>query len=199
MKLKSVTNKQTKLLQFCPSPLNHWSLPPPLHNHAHTASHTATPWVRKGNWCSSRLSVLRVTGMESTFFMAAAMVLCCGFGSRTVLITRQCFTYSWAVLAQHQSLFFFPNSGPPTSKLQLWESVLQIAAEQVYSKQDRVTQRNSLGIAPWVSLWDNLSWTVEWVQELTFFNYSKFSLDLPLMKHLGGKQCRCRIVLAVVA
>lgn len=119
---KSITNKQTYPVQFCPSPLNHWCLPSPLHNCAHTASHTAMPWVRRGNWCSSGLCVLGVTGMESAFFMAAGMVLCCEFGSRTVSVIRQCFTYSWPVFAQHQSLFFFPYSGSPASKLQLWEA-----------------------------------------------------------------------------
>lgn len=46
-------------------------------------------------------------GMELTFFTAAGMVLCCGFGTKTALITQQCFTYCWAVFAQHQSLLFF--------------------------------------------------------------------------------------------
>jgi len=33
------------------------------------------------------------------------MVLCVGFIIKTVLITQGCYSYCWAVLAQHQGLF----------------------------------------------------------------------------------------------
>ena len=51
------------------------------------------------------------TGIELTFFIAACMVPCFGFVTRTVLITHQCFDYFWSVLAPHQG-FSFSHSTP---------------------------------------------------------------------------------------
>lgn len=102
------TQKTNQTKKSFPSTQNHWSLTTPLHNCGCTASHTATPWVRTWNWHSSGLTVLGLAATELTFFIPAGMVLCCGFGTKTVLIIQR-FTYCRAVFAQHHSLFFFPT------------------------------------------------------------------------------------------
>lgn len=56
--------------------------------------------------------------MELIFFTAARMVLCFIFAIKTVLITQQCFTCCWAVLARGQGLLFL-TLPPPQSRLGL--------------------------------------------------------------------------------
>ena len=60
------------------------------------------------------LTVLVLDGLKLIFFIVACTVLCFGFVTKTVLITHQCLSYCWALLAQHQGLFC--SSPHPTSK-----------------------------------------------------------------------------------
>jgi len=58
---------------------------------------------------SSFGGVSGLAGMKLPFFIAASMVLCCRFVTKTVLVTHKCFNSCWAVLAQCQ--------GPPVFAL----------------------------------------------------------------------------------
>lgn len=46
--------------------------------------------------------VLDLAGMELTFFIGVRMVSYFGFVAKTVLITHQCFSFCWMVLAENQ-------------------------------------------------------------------------------------------------
>lgn len=48
--------------------------------------------------------ILGLAWLELIFFLAAGMVLCFGFVTKTMLITQQCFSCCWPVFAQHQGL-----------------------------------------------------------------------------------------------
>lgn len=50
--------------------------------------------------------ILGLTGIALIFFMAACIVLCFGFVTKTVLIANQCFCCCWEVLAEHWSFSF---------------------------------------------------------------------------------------------
>lgn len=52
--------------------------------------------------------ILGLPELTLIFFMAARMVLCFGFVTKTVLIAHQCFHCCWAVLAEHWS-FLVPT------------------------------------------------------------------------------------------
>lgn len=61
------------------------------------------------------MCVQGLSWMELTFFITAFMMLYTGFVTKAVLMTHPCFSYGWAVPAQHQCLLHF--SGCPHSKL----------------------------------------------------------------------------------
>lgn len=46
--------------------------------------------------------LLRLPGMELTFFVAACVVLCFAFVAKATLVTHQCFGCCWTTLTQHQ-------------------------------------------------------------------------------------------------
>lgn len=110
---KKITNKQThaSFLPFCAQLLIPSLSVPPFHNCACPASHMATPWVRMGIWCSSGLTGLDLAGMGLTFFRAARMVMCCGFGTNTELMF-----YLLLSSACTAPLLSFSHSGLPGSR-----------------------------------------------------------------------------------
>lgn len=52
--------------------------------------------------------VLCLAEMELIYFIAAWMVLCCGFVTKLLSITQQYFSYCWTVLAQGEDFLFCP-------------------------------------------------------------------------------------------
>lgn len=56
-----------------------------------------------------RITVLVLAGMELIFFLAAHIVLCFVFLTKTQLLTHQGFSYCWTVLTQHQGHLCFSN------------------------------------------------------------------------------------------
>ena len=62
----------------------------------------------------SSISILGLAGMELIFFIAAGMMLCFVFVSKTALITHECCGCCWVVLAQCQG-FLFSHPAPTAS------------------------------------------------------------------------------------